>query len=200
MSAWDIFYRDPVSHCSVVSLGLELGTRWLSHTCWASSLVLEKCWVWTVMSPDCNCQPAEELSTTADAETRQRWGNTVCSLCRGFLGGSDGKESACNARDLGSTSGSVRSPGEGHGNPLQYPCLEYSMDRGPWWAAVHGVAKSQTWLSDWHCHTFRACLLQLRVVWVDDLSQWRGTHLDCQLSSSGFLLSSIHRSFPLCPL
>ena len=147
----------------------------------------------------CDCQPAEELSTMADAETRQSWGNIVCSLCRGFPGGSDGKESACKARDLGSTSRSVRSPGEGHGNPLQYPCLENPMDRGSWWAAVHGVAKSQTWLSDWHCHTFQTCLLQLRLVWVDDLSQWRGAHLDCQLSSSGFLLSSIHRSFPLCP-
>ena len=41
-----------------------------------------------------------------------------------------------------------RSPGEGNGNPLQYPCLENLMDRGAWWAAVHGVAKSRTRLSD----------------------------------------------------
>ena len=46
--------------------------------------------------------------------------------------------------------GSGRSPGEGNGNPLQYSCLENSMDRGTWWATVHGAAKSWTWLSDWH--------------------------------------------------
>ena len=52
------------------------------------------------------------------------------------------KESACSAVDLDSIPGSGRSPGEGNGNPLQYPCLENLMDRGAWWAAVHGVAKS----------------------------------------------------------
>ena len=62
----------------------------------------------------------------------------------GFPGGSDGKLSACNAGDLGSIPGSGRSPGEGNGNPLQYSCLENSMDRGVWWATVHRVAKSQT--------------------------------------------------------
>ena len=56
--------------------------------------------------------------------------------------------SACNARDLGSIPGSGRSPGEGNGSPLQYSCLENPMDRGAWWAAVHGVVKSRTRLSD----------------------------------------------------
>ena len=55
----------------------------------------------------------------------------------------DGKESACSTGDLGSIPGLGRSPGEGNGNPLQYPCLENLMDRGAWWAAVHGVAKSR---------------------------------------------------------
>ena len=59
-----------------------------------------------------------------------------------------GKEFACSAGDLGSIPGLGRSPGEGNGNPLQYPCLENLMDRGAWWAAVHGVAKSQARLSD----------------------------------------------------
>ena len=59
----------------------------------------------------------------------------------GFPGGSDSKESACNAEDSGSILGLGRSPGEGNGNPLQYPCLENSMDRGVWWATVHGVPK-----------------------------------------------------------
>ena len=61
-----------------------------------------------------------------------------------FLGGSDSKESTCNVGDLGSIPGLQRSPGEGNGNPLQYSCLENSMDRGAWWATVHGVTKSQT--------------------------------------------------------
>ena len=65
-----------------------------------------------------------------------------------FVGGSDGKASACNEGDLGSIHVSRRSPGEGNdGNPLQYSCLENSMDGGAWWATVHGVAKSQTRLS-----------------------------------------------------
>ena len=57
----------------------------------------------------------------------------------GFPGGSAGKESACNAGDLGSISGLGRSPGEGKGYPLQYSGLENSMD-----CIVHGVTKSQT--------------------------------------------------------
>ena len=67
-----------------------------------------------------------------------------CSLV--FPGGSDGKDSTCSAGDLGLIPGSGQSPGAGHGNPLQYSCLENSMDRGAWWATVHGVTKSQTWL------------------------------------------------------
>ena len=71
----------------------------------------------------------------------------------GFPGGSDGKESAHNAGDLGLISGSGRFPGEGNGNPLQYSCLENSVDRGAWRATVHGVTKSQTRLSNLHTHT-----------------------------------------------
>ena len=62
----------------------------------------------------------------------------------GFPGGSDGKESACNAGDLGSVPGLGRSPGEENGNPLQYSCQENSMDRGAWRATVHGVSKCRT--------------------------------------------------------
>ena len=71
---------------------------------------------------------------------------------RGFPGGSEGKESACNVGDLGSIHGLRRSPGEGNGNPLQYSCLENPIDRGAWQITVHGVTKSQTWLSDSHFH------------------------------------------------
>ena len=54
------------------------------------------------------------------------------------------KNLPANVGDLSSVSGLGRSPGEGHGNPLQYFCLENPMDRGAWWATVHGAAKSQT--------------------------------------------------------
>ena len=66
----------------------------------------------------------------------------------GFPGGSDGKASTCNAGDPGSIPELGRPPGEGNDNPLQYSCLENSMDGGAWWATIHGVTKSWTRLSD----------------------------------------------------
>ena len=67
----------------------------------------------------------------------------------GFPCSSVGKESACSTGDPGSIPGLGRSPREGNGNPLQYSCLENSMDRGAWWAIVHGVTKSRTQLSNY---------------------------------------------------
>ena len=70
-------------------------------------------------------------------------------LCiQDFPGGSDTKESACNAGGLGLTPGSGRFPGEGNGNSFQYSWLENLMDRGAWRATVQGVAKNQTRLID----------------------------------------------------
>ena len=66
------------------------------------------------------------------------------SLYLGFPGGSEDKESICNAGDLGLIPVTGRSTGEGNGYPLQYSCLENSMDRGAWWAVVHGIAKNPT--------------------------------------------------------
>ena len=63
---------------------------------------------------------------------------------QGFSGGSDSKESACNAGDPGLIHEWGRSPGGGHGNPLQYSCLENSMGRGAWRATVHGLANGWT--------------------------------------------------------
>ena len=60
-----------------------------------------------------------------------------CLLC-----GSTDKKSICNAGDRDSIPGSGKSPGEGNGNSLQYSCLDNPMDRGAWWAAVHGVARA----------------------------------------------------------
>ena len=68
---------------------------------------------------------------------------------QGFPGGSEGKESACNPGDPGLIPGLRRSPGEGNGYPLQYSCLENSMDREDWWATVHRITKSQTQSSAW---------------------------------------------------
>ena len=73
----------------------------------------------------------------------------LCGSLYDFPGGSDSKESACNARDLGLIPGSDpwirKSPGEGHGYPLQYSCLEDSMNRGAWWTRIHwGHKKSDT--------------------------------------------------------
>ena len=71
----------------------------------------------------------------------------ACLPSSGFPGGSDKKESACNAGDLGSIPGSERAPG-GHGSPLQYPFLENPTDRRAWWVIVHSIARSWTQLSD----------------------------------------------------
>ena len=60
----------------------------------------------------------------------------------GFPVGSNGKESACTAGDPGSTPGSGRPPGEGNGTRLRYSRLENPMDKGAWWATVHGVTES----------------------------------------------------------
>ena len=71
----------------------------------------------------------------------------------GFPGGSVGKESTCNAGDTGLIHGLGRSPGGGHGNLLQYFCVENPMDRETWWVTVHRVAKSQTGPKSLSTHT-----------------------------------------------
>ena len=70
--------------------------------------------------------------------------NTVFEISQGLPYISDGKESACNAEDPGSIPGSGRSLGEGNSNPVQYSCLENSMDRGAWWASPWGRKELDT--------------------------------------------------------
>ena len=82
----------------------------------------------------------------------------------GFSGGSAGKESACNAGDLGSVPGLGRSPGEGKGYPLQYYGLEKSMD-----CIVPGVAKSQTWLSNFHLTSMKLIQIRCQKSSIDNL-------------------------------
>ena len=96
----------------------------------------------------------------------------VVSILGGFPGGSDGKASACNAGDLGSIPEWGKSPGEGNGNPLQHSCLENPMDSGAWWAAVHGVVKSRTRLSDFP-FTFHFDALEKEMVTHSSVLAWR---------------------------
>ena len=74
------------------------------------------------------------------------WWPVMLSLS--FSGGWDSEESTCNAGDPGSIPGLRRSRGGGNGYPLRYSCLKNSMDRGAWWATVHGLTKSRTQVSD----------------------------------------------------
>ena len=75
----------------------------------------------------------------------------------------DGKESACNSGDPGSIPGSRRSSAEGNGNPLQYSCVENSMDRRAWRVTAHGIAKSGTQLSDYHYYYYQAYFCELTI-------------------------------------
>ena len=101
-----------------------------------------------------------------------------------FAGGSDSKVSACNVGDLGSIPVLGWSSGGENGNPLQYSCLENPMDWGAWGAAVHGVAKSRIWLSDF---TFTFTFLHWRRKWqptpvfLPGESQGRGSLAGCRL-------------------
>ena len=88
------------------------------------------------------------------------------AMCQtGFSGGPNGKESACNS-DLDSI------PGEGNGIPLQYSCLENPMDRGAWWAAANGVAKSRRRLSDF-TFTFHFHALEKEMATHSSVLAWR---------------------------
>ena len=99
-----------------------------------------------------------QYSCLENSKDRRAWQATVQGVSKSqiqlsdftftFPGGSDGKQSVCNAGNTSSIPGSGRSPGEENGNPFQYSCLENSKDRRAWWAPVPAVPKSQTRLSD----------------------------------------------------
>ena len=112
------------------------------------------------MCLSCPARPGRELhsegglgviTSPQECRTQEFQSNEVKNhfpVSQGFPGGSDSKESACNAGDPGLIPGLGRPAGEGNGNLQQYSYLENSTDRGDWQATVHGVAKSRTQLSD----------------------------------------------------
>ena len=113
----------PLPHASTCCEGLSSGSRSkLVGTATALPLALHN---------PAHTRPRSLVSVSLSVG----WGYTM-ELLRGFHGGSAGKETACNAGDLGSIPGSGRPPGVGNGNPLQYSCLENSMDREAWQATV----------------------------------------------------------------
>ena len=97
------------------------------------------------------CFPMKSMSHLASLQKqilRQGLCTNLACLINRYLCCSDGKESVCNAGDLGLIPGLGRSPGEGNGNPLQNSYLENSMDRGAWWATVNEVVKNRTQLNN----------------------------------------------------
>ena len=107
------------------------------------------------------------------------------SIWKAFPGVSGGKDSACKVGSPGSFLMFGKSPGEGNGYPLHYSCLERSMDRGTWWATVHGVAKSWTWLTDKHSSIWK------ETFWTHSyiLIETKVTHYDLSI---GVILSNVN--------
>ena len=91
-----------------------------------------------------------------------------------FFTGSDSKESAFHAGDPGLIPGLERSLGEGNGNTLQYSCLENFMDKGAWWARVHGIVKSGTWLRDYFHLSLSLVGVHLVLNSICLVSLWKG--------------------------
>ena len=118
------------------------------RTRWEKSLFLCVCYLWSanMMNSDGSKHKLAENRAPPLVSERQRQRSAISLLFLWpfiFSGGSDGKESPCNAGESSSIPGSGRSPGEGNGNPCQYSCLENPMCGRAWWATVHRVAKSQ---------------------------------------------------------
>ena len=112
---------------------------------------LEKCWPQLSAQPMCGSTRSSEKDKVKSFSGTQKWKEFVASQSA-FLGGSVvmslPMDDLGDAGDLSSISGSRRSPGGGNGDPIQNPCLENLMDRGAWWATIHGVTKSHIPSSD----------------------------------------------------
>ena len=97
----------------------------------------------------------------------------------GFPHGSDGKESTCNVKDLGSIPGLGTSPGGGHGNPLEHSCLENPMDKGAWWLQSMGLQRvRQDWASKPTQRTLHELFyLMLLLKEEEQLKEWGNTRI-----------------------
>ena len=102
---------------------------------------------------ECTCSAGDPGSIPESGKIPWRSDWLPTPVFMGFPGGSDSKEFACDVGNLGSIPGLGRSPRGGYGNLFQYSCLEKPMVRGAWWATVHRITKSQTWLSAKAQHT-----------------------------------------------
>ena len=138
-------------------------TPWAFSLCWFcfASFHCSGSQPWGPLHGESMSLPGESSNLAAVLRISRHIKSRLTSnvLLGDFPGGSDGEESTCNAGDLGSISGSGRSPGKENRYPLQYSCLENSTDRGAWWATVHEVAKSRTQLSNlaWMLVLFWGC-------------------------------------------
>ena len=113
--------------------------------------------------------PSRPDSLKGNDVTQNHFLTLVVDFTMDFPGGARKKKTspanAADIRDRGSIPGLGRSPGGGHGTPLQYSCLEQPMDRGAWWATVHGVTKTQTRLKRLSTHTYGfMCLLNTKII------------------------------------
>ena len=113
-------------------------------TVWTWVWVMSGSWWWTGRPGVLRFMESQRVGH--DWMTELNWSDWMFPL--GFPGGSAVKNLPANAEDVDSVPGLGRSSGGGNGNSLQYSCLGNPMDRGVWWATVHGVAKSRTWLRD----------------------------------------------------
>ena len=124
------------------------------------------------------------LKSMGSQKIRQNWVTKM-------IAGSDGKESACNAGDPSSIPGSGRSLGEGNGKPLQYSCLENPIDREAWWAIIHVVPRSWTWLKQLSMHKLALETMFLVITLYCQLYTNHQTCLDESWLSSTWISQSI---------
>ena len=118
---------------------------------------------------------AIEKETGTGMSATLYWLKSCYNKTGGFAGSSVVKNPPANAGDMGSIPGLGRSPGGGRGKLLHYSCLENSMDRGAWWATVHGIAKSQTQLSTHATCLLKTVVFQLSAVLVVKLDVFIGS-------------------------
>ena len=127
-------------------------------------VILQHMYVWTSHSPRAPCTWVPVGRGYLPGSTAGFWVGNIRQVEAG-LGFMARDSDSVNSTALGSL-------GEGNGTPLQYSCLENPMGRGAWWAAVHGVANSRTWLSDF-TFTFRFCGLEKEMATHSGVLAWR---------------------------